>query len=298
MGIKITRANDVILINNLIICIYGGPGLGKTSMGFSSSKPLLLDFDQGAQRSIGRKDAVVIKSWADIENLIADDLAPYDTLILDTVGRCLEVLSQFLGVRDPKLMKRTGELTIAGYGALYTAFKAFLSKVKSFGKDIILIGHSKEDKENEITCTRIDAIGSSKDEITKCSDLLGYVFAKDSQIFIDFNPTNTHLGKNCAAIKAQQVPDYVSNKVFMAELITQAKNHMNAKSEAQIKAEDELNAGIDVIDGATSVDDFNKLLEIESFQKNYVLKQHLHKRAIANNLEYDKEDKCYKNKAA
>lgn len=293
MSLTITRANDVILTSNLIVTIYGEPGIGKTSLGFSAKNPLLLDFDQGAQRSIGRKDAVIIKSWNDIEGLDAQSLAGFDTIIIDTVGRLLEVLAAFLVVKNPKLARSTGELQLQGYGALNTAFKAFLTKLKSFNKDIILIGHSKEDKENEVTFTRIDAMGSSKSEITKCSDLLGYLYAKDSQRHIDFNPTQNHLGKNCAEIPLQSIPQYSDNKAFLAELIEKTKSHMNAQGEEQIKAQKSFDNALAMIDEAHDVETINGLVALEYVANSPALKQKLHAKALELGLKGNKETKQY-----
>src|SRR5690606_38238567 len=51
MALKITKASDPLTVEQLIVCIYGPPGLGKTTLGFSARKPLLLDFDRGAHRA-------------------------------------------------------------------------------------------------------------------------------------------------------------------------------------------------------------------------------------------------------
>lgn len=292
MALTITKSTDVILTTNLVVTIYGEPGIGKTSLAFSAERPLLLDFDQGAQRSIGRKDAVIIKNWTDIENININDLKGYNTIVIDTVGRLLEVLAESLKLKNPKMRSGTGELTLQGYGALNTVFRSWLNKIKSFGKDVVLIGHSKEEREKEQTFNRIDAMGSSKAEINKCSDLLGYAYANDNHRYIDFNPTSGHLGKNCAQIEIKKIPDYTENQAFLASLIQLTKTHMNAMSEEQTKEQNNYNTAIDKINECIEDEDFNGLF-IPYILNNQALKTHLHNSATAHGLIFDKVTKQY-----
>src|ERR1700761_5074762 len=166
MAIKIIKSSDPILTENLIIVLYAQPGAGKTTLAFSASKPLLLDFDLGAQRALGRKDCVMVNRWIDIADLSADDLVNYNTIVIDTAGRALEILTANIIASTPKLARSTGELQLQGYGALGTAFKTWLNKLRSFKKDVILICHDKEDKNGDNLFVRPDAMGSSRVELT------------------------------------------------------------------------------------------------------------------------------------
>jgi ATP-dependent Lon protease len=292
--IKITKADDVIIQNNIIVTLYGVPGIGKTSLGFSADKPLMLDFDNGAQRSVGRKDAVVIKQWSDIKDLSAKDLTDYNTLVIDTAGRLLEVMSLDLIRENSKLAKSTGELSLAGYGALNNAFKAFLLKIKSFGKDIVLIAHSKESKDGDQTINRVDSVGSSKEEILRCSDLLGYMQTKNNMRTINFNPTDANQGKNCAQFPCLNIPTYEENKSFLADIIAQTKEHMNKKTEEQIKKEQAFNAALEMINQADTLEDINSLmLTLKENNSSNILKSHLLDRAKDLGIEFDKEQKCF-----
>lgn len=200
MAIKITKPSEPIIIENIIVTIYGNPGSGKTSLALSADKPLLLDFDNGVHRALIRKDAVLIHKWQDVEDLNAEVLADYNTIVVDTVGRMLEILALYLISKTPKLGRGTGDLTLQGYGALSLAFKGWLNKIKSYKKDIVLIGHAKESNQNDQNIVRIDALGSSKDEILKCSDLLGFLEQNSQGRILNFNSTDKNLGKNCAEI--------------------------------------------------------------------------------------------------
>lgn len=294
MPLKITKADDPILTENLIVVICGEPGTGKTSLAFSNSKPLLIDTDLGAQRAVGRKDIVQVKTWKDIEGLTENDLKDYNTIIIDTVGRLLEILAQYLIMQNPKLGRGTGELTLQGYGGLNQAFKSWISKLKSFKKDIIIIGHSKEDKKGDDFLVRIDAMGSSKNELYKIADLLGYMCVKNQSRTLNFNPTDTHLGKNCANIPEQIIPHINDNEDFMAQLLANAKNTMNQQSIEQIEIKKKIRDKMDIIDCACEVEHFNSLLKDELIMKYIILKKHLHTKATEQGLEFDKENKIYK----
>ena len=102
MGLKITRASDPIVITRLNICVYGPPGIGKTSLAFTASRPLLLDFDQGAHRAAGRKDTVQVHQWGDVAGIAAGDLSEFDTIIVDApaAGHMLTFLQAPMGLSD------------------------------------------------------------------------------------------------------------------------------------------------------------------------------------------------------
>src|SRR5262245_54257782 len=132
MPLRITPPSEPIATTSLIVTLFGQPGIGKSTLAYSAPKPLLLDFDGGAQRAAGRKDTVRVHSWADVADITAADVAPYETVALDTVGRALEFLAAELVKSNPKLGRSTGELTQQGYGALKSAFAQWLGRIRTF----------------------------------------------------------------------------------------------------------------------------------------------------------------------
>ena len=299
MTIKIIKSTEPILTENLIIVLYGSPGVGKTSLGFSTNKPLLIDCDLGVQRALPtiKKDCVQVRQWSDISELSKEDLIDFNTIIIDTGGRLLEIMESHIKNENPKMINRmNGGLSLPGYGQLNTMFKSFMSKLKSYEKDIILIMHDKEDKNGDNIFVRPDAIGSSKNEITKIADLMGYIFMNGKTRYIDFNPTENHLGKNCAEISEQKIPNLAEYKEFLADLIAFTKNKMNAKNEDMIKAEQEFDEVLHQICLAEIAEDFDKLLThklIAGKAGNKILKQKLLDEAKANGLVYHIESKSF-----
>lgn len=66
MAIKIISCEEPIVVNNLIVTLYSLPGMGKTTLGATADKPLLLDFDGGMLRAGKRPHKrVTITQWSD-----------------------------------------------------------------------------------------------------------------------------------------------------------------------------------------------------------------------------------------
>lgn len=242
MPLKITPPSEPIATTSLILTLFGQPGIGKTTVAFSASKPLLLDFDGGAQRAAGRKDIVRVHSWDDVAAISVEDVAAYDTVILDTVGRALEFLADALIKANPKFSRTTGELSMQGYGALKTAFAQWLARVRGFGKHVILIAHEKEEKDGDNTIVRVDAMGATRIEVIRLSDLVGFVSAVNGKRTLDFNPTDKHTGKNCAGFEVLQIADVKREPAWLNGVMVEALKRMNALTEAQREREEEIAA--------------------------------------------------------
>ena len=158
MALKIIRADEPIKVDQLVVTIYGPPGLGKSTLAFSANNALLLDFDRGAHRAANRGDSVQVDSWNDVTSISEADLSNYSTVAVDTAGRALDQLSADIIRRNPK-MGRGGALTLQGYGQLKSEFTAWLKHLRTMGKDVVLIAHSSEDKSGDDIIERIDMQG-------------------------------------------------------------------------------------------------------------------------------------------
>lgn len=287
--LTILKSDDAITIENIIITIIGYPGAGKTTTALSADKPLLLDFDNGIQRSARRGDCIRIKNWDDLAEFNIEHLSEYKTIIIDTVGKALEVLSVELIKRNPKLARSSGELTLQAYGALSSTFRNFLNKLKSFGKDIILIGHAKEMAQGDNTVIRIDAMGNSKDELVKCSDLLGFMEADNEGIRLNFNPTERHLGKNCAGFSTLRIPHVDTDSTFMAEIIAKTKEKINALSAEQTDKIESIQRFNDLLANNIDTESLTELTKLEFLAEKPYLKILLVNHAKKLGFKYVKE---------
>jgi hypothetical protein len=261
MSLKITKAADPIEVKNITMCLYGVPGLGKTSTAFTAEKPLLLDFDHGAYRAGNRGDTVQVTSWADVTGITQADLAPYKTLVVDTAGRALDCLTADIIDRDPKA-GRGGNLTLQGYGALKGAFIGWLRLMRSFGLDVVLIAHSDEQRKGDELIERLDAQGSSKNEIYKSADVMGRLYLAGQVRTLNFSPTDTAFGKNPAQLPPLTVPDFAMAPGFLGTVIASIKTSLNKMSAEQQSAQTTLATWAERIAAANTAADFDALVKL------------------------------------
>ncbi|HEY3620737.1 MAG TPA: ATP-binding protein [Candidatus Sulfotelmatobacter sp.] len=236
MALKIIAASEAMTIDHITLTLYGAPGLGKSSLAFTADKPLMLDFDKGSYRAQNRKDSVVVQKWADVAQMTAEDLAPYNTLIVDTAGRALDAISMDIIAGNPK-MGRGGSLSLQGYGELKSRFAAWQNFIRSLGKDLVLICHMQEDKNGDDLIERIDAQGASKNEIYKSSDAMARLFVQpDGTRALNFDPREGGFGKNPAQLPKMAFPHPDKNPHYLADVIAQIKGSINKMTSEQAEA--------------------------------------------------------------
>lgn len=261
MALKITRAADPIKVERLNMVVYGPPGIAKTSLAFTAETPLLLDFDNGSHRAANRKDVVRVEDWNDVASMTADDLAPFKTVIVDTAGRALDSLTVDIIRANPK-HGRGGALTLQGYGELKSRFGSFLKLLNSFGKDVVLIAHMDEQRNGDDVVERLDVQGGSKGEIYKSADAMGRLTIANGQRKLLFSPTDAAFGKNPGQLPPLDVPHFESAEfgTFLADVIQQTKDRLNALSEEQKEAVAEQEWFRTTLGKVNTGDDLNALL--------------------------------------
>lgn len=167
MALNIVTSAQPLHIQNLIVFIYGDPGVWKTSLAFTTKNPILFDFDKGAYRASNRKDTVQINAWSEVANFTANDLNGYDTIIIDTAGQVLDMISDTLKQDVKNIRRGSNELSMQGYGKLGSIFTNWLKMLRNMGKDIVILAHAGEDKDGDNIIKRPDMVGSSKKEVYK-----------------------------------------------------------------------------------------------------------------------------------
>lgn len=267
MSLRIIKSSEAIKVERLNVCIYGQPGAGKTSLAFTAESPLLLDFDKGAHRAANRKDTVRVTTWADVTELNGADLEPYATVVVDTAGRALDVLTADIIRRNPKA-GRGGALTLQGYGTLKAEFVAWLKALNGYGKDVILIAHMDEQRNGDDIIERLDVQGGSKGEIYKAADAMGRIAFRDGKRMLNFSPSDAAFGKNPGQLDPMEIPHPDKDPNFLAGVVQSIKSRLNQLTEEQTAAQAELEGWRATIKGLEGVEAFNaKLAEVKAAPK-------------------------------
>lgn len=258
MGLNIVTSMQPLNVENIITFIYGDPGIWKTSLAFTAKNPILFDFDKGAYRAANRKDTVQIKTWQEVATFTAQDLANYDTIIIDTAGRALDMIIDSLKT-DSRNTTRGGQLSMQGYGKLGGIFTDWLKMLRGMGKDIVLLAHASEDKDGDNVIKRPDMVGGSKKEAYKVADMMAYMTTQQGQNgdvkMLNFVPHSAYLAKDSGRIGNIIVRPMTEAPNQLADIIQATKDHINSLSAEAAKAQKELDdLRNDLLDAETTSD--------------------------------------------
>jgi hypothetical protein len=259
MALKIVSPTENLGVKNVILTIYGQPGIGKTSLAFTASRPILFDFDEGAYRSPNRKDVVVVDSWDDVVDIRAKDLEGYDTVVIDTVGRAVDLLSVSL-ISDPKYKARGagGGLSLQGFGILKYKFGHFINSLRTMGKDIVFVSHMTEQVSGESILERIDIQGASKNEIYKLSTAMCRIrISEDDTRYLDFDPRHGGYGKNPCGFDKIPFVEPSKDPELLARIIAEIKEKLNKNAQEATKALNEESLWQKAFSENPSLEDFN-----------------------------------------
>ena len=299
---RIIKATDSIPVDHPVFLIFGQPGIMKTSLGYSCKEPLLRDYDKGAHRAANRRDTLLIDTWADVvESNAADALAPYSTVVEDTVGRCLDLITADIAASDPKKAPG-GNLSQQGWGVLKNRFRQHIAALRSLGKDVLLIAHDKEDKDGDTRIVRPDIVGGSYGEVMKVADFVGYAYMNGRDRVLDFNPTDRWVGKNPAGWAPFKVPPVAKAQDFMAGLFDLGRAALGSISEESAHIAQQVatwRAKLGELTTAMALNDQMPLIKaIDSRVVQPQVAQLLMERGKALGFEFDAKGKAFKEAVA
>lgn len=265
MAITIINPGQKVPVSTINVLVYGQPSTGKTSLSYTMSRPLVLDFDGGAHRSAQSSYGTTVRaeSWADIwEFTNSDAIKAFDTLVIDTVGSCLDMIASYIIETNPKMGTAKGTLTMQGWGELKAIFGAWFKLINGLGKNVVMIAHHREEKEGDSVRKRPDIQGSSYGLVMKQADFVGFAFLNEaSKRVIGFAPTADYFGKDSAKLGVVAVDDYEANPKFGAQLIDRMKAAFIKASEAHRNTIDAVDAWRIVISDWKTADDVNQYTE-------------------------------------
>lgn len=286
MALNIINADQPLQVNAIITYLYADPGLGKTSLGFTADKAISFDFDRGSHRTgeLRRGAVIPVQQWKDVADLTPQDLAPFNTVVIDTVGAMLESIKTHL-LLTANNRQKDGALKLKAQGLANQTFKQYINTLISLGKDVVFIAHASEDQNGDQVIYRPDLGGKNRNELYRIADIMGYLTTvttgegKNARV-ISFKPSPTHHAKNSGALGGETgevwVPDLKTNPMFLAELIKAAKDHINTLTPAQLavaKANEELENWKQSCVEAEYASDLNQLTE--SLSKDHIYYQNM-----------------------
>lgn len=277
----IKKASELTIQNKIKALIYGQPGMGKTTIALSAPKPLLFDFDNGVHRvnfaHLDGVDTVQISSYQDFSDVLeTEDLSAYETLVIDTGGKCLDFMSEFIIKNNPKMGRGNGALTLQGYGERKGLFSALVKKISIMGKHVIFVAHRDTKTEGDDTRYVPQFGGSSYDSLVTELDLVGYMEANGRERTITFDPTSRNDGKNtCNLPSIMKIPVIVDeagnptapNNFFNEYVIKSYAKRLEARKKLGDKYNaliEELKHEIVLIHDADSANDF--VSRIDAFE--------------------------------
>jgi phage nucleotide-binding protein len=197
----IKKPSELEIRKTIKALFYGQAGMGKTSLGLSSPRPLLLDFDGGVSRVNYShvKDTVQIKTFQEALDVMKEDLSEYDSIVVDTIGKMMDfIIIHVCGNSVPR---------IQDWSKINQEFNSFVRIVSTLNKHIIFIAHRDIRKEGEDSVFVPAVREKTYSTIVTELDLLGYMEMNKNVRQITFNPTSRNDGKNtCNLPEIIQIP--------------------------------------------------------------------------------------------
>lgn len=202
----IKRPDEVVQTTKKIRMIIAGfPGIGKTTLGLSAPKPLLIDVDRGIDRvqAKNRKDFTQPFTYEELLQDLKSDLSSYETLVFDTGGKLLDLMKPYVIKQDSKNGQKDGTtLSIKGYGAVGKEFQRLMDYAYyNLNKNVVVLFHAKEDKDGEATKLRILVEGSTKDNVWQPMDLGGFMEMYNGKRTIGFDNCERYYAKGTHGVK-------------------------------------------------------------------------------------------------
>ncbi len=245
--------------------IAGYPGIGKSTLALSAPNPLHIDADFGIDRIEPRYRAPFIqpKSYDELlEDLTPINVQDFDTLVFDTGGKLITLMSIWAIKKDPKYGQRDGSLSLKGYGAVGREFVRLMDYCfYELRKNIVIVFHAIEEKDGDNTRLRIKVEGQTKNNVWEPMDLGGFVEVIGNHRTIGFSNCERYFAKGTRGISGiRNIPDLRPDtpndfltKLFAEYNAITSREAENA-AEDQKKYQDVMAGGKSLIDAITDAE--------------------------------------------
>lgn len=289
--------------------IAGYPGIGKTTLALSAPRPLHIDCDFGLDRVEARYRVPFIQPQSYDEllaDLVPENLRDFETLVFDTGGQLLTLMSLWAMKKDPKYGQRDGTLSLKGYGFVGKEFMRLMDYCfYELKKHIVMVFHAVEEKDGDNTRLRIKVEGQTKNNVWEPMDLGGFMEMHGNDRVIGFSNCERYFAKGTRGIKGvMKVPELGPDKPndFVARLFDlynkQAADEVRMAEEQKRAYEAVMEKGQAIIAKIEDANTANQAVE-EMKQLEHALTSrqelaHLFSQKVAElNLVLDKKTKQY-----
>jgi hypothetical protein len=265
MGL-LTKPNELTMKETYVGLIYGQPGSGKTTLALSSVNPVCIDVDRGMYRVEKRYQvpSLQVESYQQVLDLLnSNELDGFDTIVIDTLGKLIDRMGEYIGKIYPKYRQGSGQLALQGWGQVKVEFHALIILINSKNKSVIFVAHESEEKEGDAVKKRPDVSGSAGKGIAKELDFMGYMEMSGNRRTISFAPCNAYYAKNSMGLDAVlEVPGIQTANSFIKDVVVSAIRNRREQDEAQSGPYDDLIKTIDgIINTAKDITVLNEAYE-------------------------------------
>jgi phage nucleotide-binding protein len=306
----IKKPSELTIKSTLTAMIYGQPGIGKSTLACSAPQPVMLDFDGGIERVNGAHqcDCVQISKWEEVYEALDEIKGAncYKSLIIDTIGKMLSYMEDFIKRTEPKMKLYDGTLSLKGYGKRKQMFIQLLKDTAIMGLNIIFVAHETEIKRDDNIVIRPEISGSAANELVKELDLVGYMEAYGKQRTICFDPSDKYYAKNtCNIYGAQKLELLVNDQgepIGKNDYLQKVIASYLERQKTNLEKTGEFEAICEVIDGnaqeVKNAEDANNYLKwVGTLKHVYSSKAvawaKIQAKANELGLTYNKTKKCY-----
>jgi len=235
----IRKPNDIVdKEKNIRILLAGYPGIGKSTLGLSAPNPLHIDVDFGIDRIEPRyrKPYIQPRSYDEIlQDLVPDNVQDYDTLVFDTGGKLISLISLWAIKKDSRYGQRDGSLSLKGYGFVGKEFVRLMDYCfYELHKHIVIIFHAIEDKDGDNVRLRIKVEGQTKNNVWEPMDLGGFVEIHGDNRTIGFSNCERYFAKGTRGINGvHKIPELSpeSPNDFLSKLFSRYTSHSAKETE-------------------------------------------------------------------
>lgn len=248
--------------------IAGYPGIGKSTLALSAPNPLHIDVDFGIDRIEPRyRKAYIQPSSYDeiLEDLTPENVKDFDTLVFDTGGKLISLMSLWAIKKDLKYGQRDGSLSLKGYGFVGKEFVRLMDYCfYELQKNIVIVFHATEEKDGDNTRLRIKVEGQTKNNVWEPMDLGGFVEMYGNDRTIGFSNCERYFAKGTRGISGiRKIPALTptSPNDFLTKLFAQY-NAISAEELAKNAADQEayeaaMAEGRAIVEAVTDADTAN-----------------------------------------